>query len=237
MNERISKFGIPVATMALSFGAGVCLGYILGRRKKYVPTHIVPAVKKDFTDVEKEIEHTLEYYDQEEAKGRSPAVISNSEVEKFVAEKLQEASTNNEEPTEDEDHTIIFAGDTPEWDYVSELAKRVEDIPYILHKDEFYADERGYTQTTLTYYSGDDIMVDEEDSPVYNHTTVVGELFFGHGSGDPNVVYVRNAERKAEYEILFDPGLYSIEVLGLEIEPNARVKSLKNGPPRFRKNE
>jgi hypothetical protein len=235
MNERISKVGLPVATMVLSFGAGVCLGYILGRRKKYVPTHIVPAVKKDFTDVEKEIEHTLEYYDQEEAKGRSPAVISNSEVEEFVAEKLKEASTNNEES--EEDHTIIFAGNTTEWDYTLELSKRVEDIPYIIHKDEFYADERGYAQSTLTYYSGDDIMVDEEDSPVYNHTTVVGELFFGHGSGDPNVVYVRNAERKAEYEILFDPGLYSIEVLGLEIEPNARVKSLKNGPPRFRKNE
>lgn len=249
MDDRITKFGVPVTIGLVSFGAGIGLGYLLGRRRRYAPTHIVPAVKKDFSVMEQEIEHTLEYYEKEEEKGRHPSSISTAEVEEFVAEKLKESAvepddsdeivseTRSDGVTHETLSTRLFAESDEDWDYTLELSRRKDDQPYILHKDEFFADERGYTQTTLTYYAGDDIMVDEDESPVYMHAHVVGELIFGHGSGDPNVVYVRNTERKAEYEILFDPGLYSIEVLGLEIENNQRVKALKHEPPKFRRNE
>lgn len=241
MDERTTKL-IPVFVGIVSFGAGVGLGYFLGRRRRYAPTHIVPAVKKDFKEVEKEIEHTLDYYEQEEAKGRHPSTISESEVEEFVAEKLRESDADeivSETRVDGVTHEVmskrLFAESDDDWNYDTEVAARKETRPYIIHKDEFYAEERGYTQTTLTYYAGDNIMSDEEESPVYNHDNIVGELIFGHGSGDPNVVYVRNSSRKAEYEILYDPGLFSIEVLGLEIEPNERAKAVKNGPPKFRR--
>ncbi len=71
-------------------------------------------------------------------------------------------------------------------------------------------------------------MADEDDTPVYNYDRVIGPLNFGHGSGDPNVFYVRNHRRKTEYEILYNTGLFSEEVLGLEIEDNERVKDLKH---------
>ncbi len=100
--------------------------------------------------------------------------------------------------------------------------------PYIIHKDEFYSDEKGYAQSTLTYYSGDNIMVDEDESPMYNHEEITGPLLFGHGSGDPKVVHIRNDKRKSEYEIVKGSGLYSQEVLGLEIENNQRVKDIKH---------
>ncbi len=81
----------------------------------------------------------------------------------------------------------------------------------------------------MTYYAGDNIMNnDEEESPMYNHDGITGPLRFGHGSDDPNVVYIRNDKRKVEYEILYDPGLYSEEVLGLEIENNQRAKDIKH---------
>ncbi len=104
--------------------------------------------------------------------------------------------------------------------------------PNVLHKDEFYGEESGYTQVTLTYYAGDQILCDEDDSPVYNHELITGPLLFGHGSNDPNVVHIRNDKRKAEYEILFDPGLYSVDILGLEIENNTRVQDLKHSQNR-----
>jgi len=236
MDERVSKFGIPLAVSVVSFGIGVGVGYLLGKRRKYTPTHIVPAVKRDFSEVQEEIEHTLTFFEQEDKKGRDLTKIKPGEIETFVAEKLKESMTTQNDPDADEPvQQSIFAETTSEWNYEHELEMRDEARPYIIHKDEFYGEERGYSQTTLTYYAGDNIMVDEEDSPVYNHNIVVGELVFGHGSGDPNVVYIRNAARKAEYEVLFDPGLYSTEVLGLDIEPNERVKELKHGPPKFRR--
>jgi hypothetical protein len=133
----------------------------------------------------------------------------------------------------------VFAGPSVDpWDYDEEVAKRTEDAPYILHRDEFYAEEKGYIQVTLTYYEGDNVMTDEDDSPVYNYEVVVGPLKFGHGCDDPNVFHVRNDTREAEYEILRDRGFYSIEVLGLEHEkstdPNEE-KHLKHSEDHVRR--
>jgi hypothetical protein len=114
-------------------------------------------------------------------------------------------------------HTI-FAASVDHWDYEEEMANRTEDKPYVIHRDEFYGEEKGYTQMTLTYYEGDNIMVDEEDVPVYNFEESVGPMRFGHGTDDPNVFHVRNDYREAEFEIIRDRGHYSAEVLGLEIE-------------------
>lgn len=123
------------------------------------------------------------------------------------------------------------------WDYEAEVRNRTTELPYVIHKDEFFADEKEYTQLSVVYYAGDNILVDDEEAPVYNHERVVGPLRFGHGSGDPNVFYVRNDRLKAEYEIVRDQGLYSVEVLNLEIEDNQRARDLKHmqEPARFRR--
>jgi hypothetical protein len=84
----------------------------------------------------------------------------------------------------------------------------------------------GYTQTTLTFYSGDNILADEQDSPVYNYESVVGNLRFGHGSNDSNVVYIRNEKLEAEYEVLLFDGSFEIEVLGYVAEANVIEHSL-----------
>jgi hypothetical protein len=135
------------------------------------------------------------------------------------------------------------SSDTDTWDYDVEVQNRTEDKPYVLHRDEFFAEEnreKGYIQTSLTWYSGDNVMVDEEDVPVYNHETIVGPLLFGHGSDDVNVFYVRNDLRHAEYEVLFDPGAYATEVLGLNpdgpdtIGEEKRLKHSADHVRRFR---
>lgn len=128
------------------------------------------------------------------------------------------------------------AGADDNWDYGVEVKQRDSSEPYVLHKDEFYAEEmseHGFRQFTYTYFDGDDILADEDDKPIYNHHNVVGDLKFGHGSGDPKVVYIRNEKRKEEYEVVKDPGLYSKEILGLEIEQNDRAK----GPGKFQLEE
>lgn len=164
-----------------------------------------------------------------------PSKIS---VDEGVIARVDRLIATGEEPTHDDFiRPIGFArDDDDDWDYTEELKTRVTSRPYILHKDEFFSDEMGYGQNTLTYYEGDDIMTSEDDTPIYDHKSVVGELKWGHGSDDPNVVYVRNERLQAEYEILRHEGLYSVEVLGLQIENNERVKDLKHSrtPGKFR---
>lgn len=122
----------------------------------------------------------------------------------------------------------IFAGGVDGWDYDEELQLRTPHKPYIIHKDEFFNQEFEGDQNTLTYYSQDDIMADDSDTPVYGYEKLVGTLQFGHGSGDPNVVYVRNEDRKCEYEILFDPGSFSTEILGIYAENATREDEIRH---------
>lgn len=103
---------------------------------------------------------------------------------------------------------------------VSEKDKRnrTEEAPYILEKEEFLQDEMSYTQTTLTYYAGDNILTDSRDDVINEIDSTVGEgnlQNFGYGSGDPKVVYVRNDVLGSEFEILHHEGTYKQHVAGL----------------------
>jgi len=111
----------------------------------------------------------------------------------------------------------IFPPPNGDWDYHEEAKNRSENQPYILHRTEFFANEREYPHSTLTYYEGDDVLCDEQDVPIYGKEKLLGELKFGHGSEDPEIVYIRNDERESEYEVLLDHGHYQVEVLGQEI--------------------
>lgn len=141
-----------------------------------------------------------------------------------------DAEDNEPDPEDDTEPDIIIpeVESDVEFDYDEELKKRSSTAPYVITSEEFHADELNYTQSSLTYFALDNIMADEDNVPVYNHAVVTGPLLFGHGSGDPDVVYIRNDERRAEYEITKEDKLFSVEVLGLEIENNERAADLKH---------
>lgn len=104
-----------------------------------------------------------------------------------------------------------------EWDYKSELQNRSEDVPYVIHRDEFFGEETPFEQIQLTYYEGDDVLSDSHDTPVDDQDAMVGLgnlSRFGHGSGDPNVVYIRNHELGLEIEVTHSDGKFAEEVHG-----------------------
>jgi hypothetical protein len=102
------------------------------------------------------------------------------------------------------------------WDYPYELAQRSPEQPYVIHQDEFKGTESGYSQTTYTYYEVDDVLTNTDDTPVPNGDIVVGQdnLKWGHGTDDPDVVFVRNDKLELEMEICRVPKSYEEEVLG-----------------------
>lgn len=121
---------------------------------------------------------------------------------------------------------VFEGGEYTEWDYGIEIAHRTPEAPYIISVDEFFGEEKGYRQSNATYYRGDDILADEQDTPIYGHDRLLGELRFGHGSNDKNVVYVRNEQTQQEWEVILHTGKFEEEVMGLsqdrEIEAELR---------------
>lgn len=103
------------------------------------------------------------------------------------------------------------------WDYEVEGANRSEEVPYVIHYDEYFNNETPYEQIQLTYYEGDDVLADSNDTPVDDQDAMVGLgnlSKFGHGSKDPNVVYIRNHELQLEIEVVHNDGMFSEEVHG-----------------------
>lgn len=208
----------PSAVGAVTFAAGVGVGYGI---RSYLNYRLIKNLREHLQEIEDSVNDIKENADQ---------LVFNDIVEPINEDGiyLYDSLVNNGETSGDlqeEDQVLVelerssaFPEVEDDWDYAEETAGRNPNEPYIIHRDEYDDNENDFTQTTLTYYSGDQILCDEGDVPIYNPDQVAGELKFGHGSRDPNVVYVRNEKLGAEYEILLDKGFYTVEVLGQEYE-------------------
>lgn len=100
----------------------------------------------------------------------------------------------------------------------NEMKNRTEEEPYIINHDEYMSSDSDYEQTTLTYYAGDEVLVDDKDEPIQIVEDVirVSNMRFGYGSGDPNTVFIRNDRLSLDFEVVKSEGKYAEEVLGFE---------------------
>lgn len=210
MNEQTAKIfesqlfaSIVVAVTA--FGAGSVVGYIYGR-KTSIPDFQTTMNVSEYEEIVKNVVNNVQFDND---------LFVEKEAEPDIIMAPESSMPN---PIVAETRSIWSSSSNEEWNYEEEIASRTEDFPYVLHRDEFYGDgeEPEYTQSTLTYYVGDDILTNQEDVPIYSSEDTIGPLMFGHGSEDPNVFYVRNDRLKAEYEVLRDSGSYSVDILGLD---------------------
>lgn len=114
-------------------------------------------------------------------------------------------------------NVVKEASRSSDFDYDAEVELRTEESPYIITHDEYYEGEKEYEQVTLTYFDGDDVLVDERDQPVPDPDDSVGDdhlARFGFGSNDNNIVYIRNDRLELDFEIIRSNGKYAKEVLG-----------------------
>jgi len=106
------------------------------------------------------------------------------------------------------------------WNYADEFAKRRAGKPYVIHEDEFTNDNLpSHAITTYTYYQVDGVLADEDGSRLPNVAEIVGDALnrFGHGAGDPNIVFVRNDVLQLQIEITRLPNeSYEQSVEGLQ---------------------
>lgn len=222
------EWTIPVTVGVGSFSVGLGLGYILGRRFSRYEVDVLIEEKEELESEQLQLDFKRAELDREfnhmiqeaahvvrEFKEEGRRFLDNQKWTSLPQKNAEIPAISEEEMTKD---INVFLNPDENWDYEQEIASRDPSHPCIIHVDEYFSGESGYRQSTLTYYKGDNILCDDKDVPVYNHERIVGELKFGHGSRDANVVYIRNDELEAEYEVLLDTGLYQVEVLGHTLE-------------------
>lgn len=109
--------------------------------------------------------------------------------------------------------------DADNFDMEKELPLRSLETPYVITHDEFFEGEREFEQQSLTWFSGDSVLVDSDEEPIGDVASMVGTANmsrFGHGSKDENIVYIRNEKFEIDFEVALSQGTYTKDVLGLD---------------------
>lgn len=116
-------------------------------------------------------------------------------------------------------HNVFSNGDQEQPDYEALRRLRSPDRPYILTQYEFMTNEVENKQSALSYFAGDEQLVDEHDEVIRDYEDVVGEdnlKHFGVWSNDPRIVYIRNERLAMDFEIALHDDSYSSVVLGFD---------------------
>lgn len=238
-------FGLALGGFVLGAGLGAAAGYFFCRKQletKYndIAEEEIASMREHYQAKAVALENTVDKPKLEEIirdKGYStepPMAVEPPASVIEAAEEAREKETTQTEVVEEEPEVQnIFDRDEPQeedgWDYQSELRRRSPVRPYAIHIDE--KDEYDtYDQLTYTYYEADDVLCNESDDVIAgpDRDRQIGETNlnrFGHGSGDPNVVYVRNDQMETVFEICRSPNSFAEEVHGFqhsEIYPRKR---------------
>lgn len=236
---------VPVGVGVAAFSVGVGVGYTVCNRRwrklgaevvetMDVATDIIEAAADETNQLALDFANAARDNAQTLARKQPPFVEVTVEHPSEITDnspprlKIREVPYHNPEPE------IEYPDDT--WNQEEEEAERGPDAPYVISKAEFDVGETGFAQTSLEFFAGDNVLCDDKQVPIYNPEKIVGRLEFGRGSGDSDLVYIRNEALKSEWEVTRNHGSYQVEVLGLQIEEEAERGDLKhsNAVLRFR---
>lgn len=203
---------IAISVVA-GFAAGAVAGYFFAKNQ----------LEKHYTDLaNEEIREAKEYYETEVDR-KTPSAEANDGRERIFYHTLQEYQGANpvQTPQTEAQQVLknIFRTPPPEPDpdFAAERAARTPDRPYIISAPEYLGNDTNYSQESLVWYMGDQMLIDDQDDPLDDPEGAVGlgNLQFGRWSDDANVVYVRNDHLLLDFEIIRHEGKYSEIVLGL----------------------
>lgn len=135
--------------------------------------------------------------------------VSEDEVGEEIASpagvppKKKKIVTGNENPPLEGDDAMLAA-----LGY-----ERISGEPYIISQESMFNDETDWEKPTLSYYKGDDVLIDERGQKLddTHRMRYVGDRhlqMFGVLSEDENIVYVRSPQISTDFEIILEPGNY-----------------------------
>lgn len=142
--------------------------------------------------------------------------VIQAEIEDYkrVRERMDKhpRRVKKEEPSEEETYEEIaseYDGEEEDDDgdasYVVPIKPDLGAVPYIICADDFYNGKPHYDKTTLTYYDGDDTLVDDSEEVITDVEYYIGgEALsrFGEDEAEPDIVYVRNDKISTDFEVV-----------------------------------
>jgi hypothetical protein len=105
--------------------------------------------------------------------------------------------------------------------------------PYVISIDEYMDDNHPFTKIELTYFDGDDTLIDSMSNIVSEIDETVGRKNlskWGEGTTAPDQVYIRNERLEADIELTKDDQTYTRVILGIIPEEEiarSMIKPLK----------
>lgn len=220
------------------------LSFLTGAGSTYL--FVSHRLEQKYSDeMKKEIKNAEDYYSRLFKRGEYEDPVELEATSTRLEEDAEKAyneyagrvsSVPEDEPAETEEDLeesrVVNIFDSPGIPDPSIWAEdRENQRPYIIDHDEYMSGDSDYSQSTLTFFVEDGVLVDEKDMPVADNSRdldkFVGEdnmTRFGHGSGDPNVVYIRNDVLEADYEVIKSARSYSQDVLGLKHSADHRPR-------------
>lgn len=223
MNKNVLIIG---ATAVVSLAAGAAGGYFFA--KKQLTAKYEDLAKREIAEAKdfyKVLHKKDEFETPEKAAAELIPVVNGNEFSE-AADAMKVYQGEVETKTETDVEVVVqkniftqirtqLSENDEAWE--RETRNRTEEAPYVLKQAEFMAGELEYQQVTLTYYSGDKVLVDEREDIIEDKDDLVG-LFnlerFGHWSGDEKVVYLRNHVKELDLEVLLHEGKYGEIVAG-----------------------
>lgn len=185
--------------------------FIAGLGIGSVGTYFV--VKKHYENfMDEEIESVKEYY-----KDNIMEIAEHEFGESAVNPEREEVSeeANKKEPDYQKIIKKLNYGDySKKDDKVVESRSKETSIPekkepYVIEPDDFTNDSQ-YDKITLTYFSEDGVFMSIEEEVVPEGMQLVGEENLEHiGEIEEYVVYIRNEEQGADYEVILEERSYS----------------------------
>jgi hypothetical protein len=219
----------------VGLAGGLAVGYFLTKSK--LETKYAQIAEEEIAEYREHYRRKTRAHEATSEKAELEAVVKDAGYIPYSDVAPAEVpETDPEKPAVVETTVNVFTQpepETPEWDQETEEKDRSSTQPYVIHKDEYKANEKEYDQKTLAYYADDDVLANDEDRPIHTTEGLVPSDFaekFGHGSGDPNVVYVRCDEVACEFEIIRNNGNFAEVVHGFLKHSEERGRRHK---PRF----
>lgn len=157
---------------------------------------------------------------------RYDKVVTDSEAAEAIREQVVTVSENTGSVARN-----IFVDGKPlvddDWDAEIEEANRNPEFPYVISEAEFMENAYQHPQHSLTYFKDDDVLVDSDSNMIDNVDELIGTMNlanFGHGSKDPNIVYIRNEKKESDFEVALNEGKFAEQVLGLRHSDDSSLR-------------
>lgn len=253
------RFQVAAAS-TLSLAIGASGGYLVA--KKRLEKHYEELANQEIAEARRyyiqrdqkpNLEDLTKYDDDEEVDLPDPDLSMVEEAVTIMREKgyvaYDKSSEKTESPTDDtqvaEVHDSIKRNvfdtsgevdDAGGYNLDDEIEKKNAGKPYIVEAEYYLENPDDYSQVTLSYYDEDDTVADDKDQAMPSHvekkTIGEGNLRFGLGSGQKNVVYICNDELRLLAEVILVEGSFKEIVLGyptsLKHSAEPKIRKFRN---------